>query len=95
MTVAWFFARKARCQRSKTTSFPYINRRETTDAVEAVFSTEAKRLVRILLPLLSGILLYLLFGRLNGVWINDYDEARCGVNAYEMIRSGDFGVNTH
>jgi 4-amino-4-deoxy-L-arabinose transferase-like glycosyltransferase len=45
--------------------------------------------------LLTSILLFLFFYQLNGVWINDYDEARHGVNAYEMTRSGDYLVNTY
>ncbi len=45
--------------------------------------------------LLTGVLTWLMFGHLDSAWINDYDEARHGVNAYEMIRNGDYIVNTY
>ena len=46
--------------------------------------------------LLTAVLLgYLLFGNLGEMFITDYDEARHGVNAYEMIRSGDYLVSTY
>ncbi len=38
---------------------------------------------------------FLLFGRLGEVHIADYDEARHGVSAYEMIRNNDYLVNTY
>lgn len=38
---------------------------------------------------------YQLFGRLGDMFIVDYDEARHGVNAFEMIRSGDYIVSTY
>lgn len=38
---------------------------------------------------------YQLFGRLGDMYIVDYDEARHGVNAFEMIRSGDYVVSTY
>ena len=48
---------------------------------------------------LTAILLftsaYLLFAHLGDALIADYDEARHGVNAYEMIRSQDYIVSTY
>lgn len=38
---------------------------------------------------------YTLFANLGEYRIVDYDEARHGVSAYEMIRSGDYLVNTY
>lgn len=38
---------------------------------------------------------YQLFGYLGDMFIVDYDEARHGVNAFEMIRSGDYIVSTY
>lgn len=38
---------------------------------------------------------YTLFGRLGDYRIADYDEARHGVNAYEMIRNDDYLVQTY
>jgi hypothetical protein len=52
-------------------------------------------LFRLAAVLLTGALAWLMFGHLCTAWINDYDEARHGVNAYEMIRSGDYVVNTY
>ena len=40
-------------------------------------------------------LLYLLFGHLGESPIESYDEARHGVNAYEMIRNSDYLVQTY
>ncbi len=41
------------------------------------------------------LLCFLLLGRLGEVYIADYDEARHGVSAYEMIRNNDYLVNTY
>jgi len=44
--------------------------------------------------ILLAVLVFLAFGKL-GVWhIEDYDEARHGVNAYEMIKNNDYLVHT-
>jgi 4-amino-4-deoxy-L-arabinose transferase-like glycosyltransferase len=45
--------------------------------------------------LLMAALGYLLFARLGEMYITDYDEARHGVNAYEMIRNDDYLVTTY
>ena len=44
--------------------------------------------------ILLAVFVFLAFGNL-GVWhIEDYDEARHGVNAYEMIRNNDYLIHT-
>ena len=53
---------------------------------------------RIGIPLLAALVAvfaYLLFANLGEMFITDYDEARHGVNAYEMARSGDYIVSTY
>ncbi|HNW87362.1 MAG TPA: glycosyltransferase family 39 protein [Candidatus Limiplasma sp.] len=61
--------------------------------------TRTDRLKTLLFWLLTAILLitsaYLLFARLGDALIADYDEARHGVNAYEMIRNQDYIVTTY
>ena len=48
-----------------------------------------------LAAVLLATLAYLAFGNL-GVWhIEDYDEARHGINAYEMIQNNDYLVHTY
>lgn len=48
-----------------------------------------------LAAVLLATLAYIAFGNL-GVWhIEDYDEARHGVNAYEMIKNNDYLVHTY
>ncbi|MFA9376820.1 MAG: ArnT family glycosyltransferase [Lachnotalea sp.] len=44
---------------------------------------------------LSGILLFLCFYNLDVGWVIDYDEARHGINAYEMYKNKNFIVNTY
>ena len=44
---------------------------------------------------LLALIGYLLFARLGDMYIVDYDEARHGVSAYEMLRSGDYTVSTY
>ena len=44
---------------------------------------------------LLGLIGFLLFANLGSMFITDYDEARHGVNAYEMIRSGDYILSTY
>lgn len=65
--------------------------------VMAVFSHK-KTLSIILWSVVTAVLLstlgYLCFGNLD-VWrIEDYDEARHGINAYEMIKNNDYLVHT-
>ena len=59
----------------------------------------ARRRLSIPLLLLAIALLsligYLVFGLLGDMYIADYDEARHGVNAYEMIRNEDYLVHTY
>ena len=45
--------------------------------------------------LLLAALVYLFFGHLGDRAIESYDEARHGVNAYEMIRNNDYLVQTY
>lgn len=49
----------------------------------------------ILTLLLLGLVGYLVFAQLGEMYITDYDEARHGVNAYEMIRNRDYWVHTY
>jgi 4-amino-4-deoxy-L-arabinose transferase-like glycosyltransferase len=63
----------------------------------AVFSNK-KKLTMILWSIVTVVLLatfvYLCFGNLSAFRIDDYDEARHGINAYEMIRNDDYLVHT-
>ena len=52
-------------------------------------------LFSLLFAALLGLLGYQLFGQLGEMYITDYDEARHGVNAYEMIRNDDYLVSTY
>ncbi|WP_099467050.1 ArnT family glycosyltransferase [Konateibacter massiliensis] len=45
--------------------------------------------------LLSAVLFYLCFYRLDVKWVAAWDEARHGINAYEMYKNKDFIVNTY
>ena len=47
------------------------------------------------LALILGMGAYLLFANLDVMRIVDYDEARHGVNAYEMIRNDDYLMSTY
>ena len=49
----------------------------------------------ILYALLSGVFLYLTFCNLNNVSIENWDEARHGISAYEMIQNNNFIENTY
>lgn len=49
----------------------------------------------VLLILVLLITLFNLFYNLNAVPINNWDEARHGVNAYEMLKENNFIVNTY
>lgn len=49
----------------------------------------------LILVLLMGTASFLLFNRLKERPITDYDEARHGSNAYEMMQSGDYIVHTY
>lgn len=44
---------------------------------------------------LSGILFYLCFHHLGVMWVSEWDEARHGVNAYEMYKNKNLIVNTY
>lgn len=45
--------------------------------------------------LLSGVLFYLCFYHLDVKWVSEWDEARHGINAYEMYKNKNFIVNTY
>ncbi|KAB1438267.1 ArnT family glycosyltransferase [Candidatus Galacturonibacter soehngenii] len=45
--------------------------------------------------LLSGVLFFLCFYHLDVKWVSEWDEARHGVNAYEMYTNKNFIVNTY
>lgn len=45
--------------------------------------------------LLSGVLFYLCFYHLDVKWVSEWDEARHGVNAYEMYKNKNLIVNTY
>ena len=49
----------------------------------------------ILYVLLSGVFLYLTFCNLNNVSIENWDEARHGISAYEMLQNNNFIENTY
>lgn len=44
---------------------------------------------------LIALIIFLSFYRLDAAYINSWDEARHGVNAYEMTQSGNYIVNTY
>ena len=62
-------------------------------------SLHRKTLSVVLWCLVTAVLLtafgYLCLGNLNAWHIEDYDEARHGVNAYEMTQNGDYLVHTY
>lgn len=45
--------------------------------------------------LLSGVLFYLCFYHLDVKWVSEWDEARHGVNAYEMYKNKNLIINTY
>ncbi len=45
--------------------------------------------------MLSALLIFLCFYRLDAAYINSWDEARHGINAYEMTQTGNYIVNTY
>ena len=49
----------------------------------------------IFFTLAAGMLAFLCFRCLGVAQIDSWDEARHGVSAYEMMRNGDFLVNTY
>ncbi|MEA4998294.1 MAG: glycosyltransferase family 39 protein [Candidatus Limiplasma sp.] len=64
----------------------------TTRRVYVKIAPALPRFVSAVLLLLIG---FLLFSHLGDMFIVDYDEARHGVSAYEMLRSGDYVVSTY
>jgi 4-amino-4-deoxy-L-arabinose transferase-like glycosyltransferase len=55
-------------------------------------------MTRFYIPLfivLSGILFFLCFYRLDVKWVDSWDEARHGINAYEMYQNKNLVVNTY
>ncbi len=75
----------------------HIRTGKVVPVVMAVFSNK-KTLSMILWCVVTAVLLatlgYLCFGKLGEWHIEDYDEARHGINAYEMIKNNDYLVHT-
>ena len=49
----------------------------------------------ILFALLMALIVFFSFWRLDAAYVNSWDEARHGVNAYEMMQNGNYVVNTY
>lgn len=49
----------------------------------------------ILFAVLMTLIVFFSFWRLDAAYVNSWDEARHGVNAYEMMQNGNYVVNTY
>lgn len=49
----------------------------------------------ILFAVMMALLVFFSFWRLDAAYVNSWDEARHGVNAYEMMQNGSYVVNTY
>ena len=54
----------------------------------------AEQYYRFLFVLGMGLVIFLCFYRLSVHYVVSWDEARFGINAYEMLKSGNFIMNT-
>ena len=48
----------------------------------------------ILFAVLMALVVFFSFWKLDGAYVNSWDEARHGINAYEMIQNGNYVINT-
>ncbi|RDY30541.1 ArnT family glycosyltransferase [Lachnotalea glycerini] len=66
---------------------------KTRKIYQAVIDFTARFYIPIFI-LLSGILFFLCFYHLDAKWVSEWDEARHGINAYEMYQNNNLIVNT-